>query len=161
MTEKRIMFWLMSRTWQILTGCLALTACSAFSSLKPPPDPVYDVRSSVVVSGPGIAPELITATNDRINAAIAATTRTTSLPSVALTVRVVQVEKGQGFQHDRNTAKINIAATSVDSGSVIAVSSLETTTFSPDAGVVDDLMAEDIAARVRSTFALKTPPLGS
>ncbi|WP_244598701.1 hypothetical protein [Rhizobium tubonense] len=161
MTGNRIVLWLMPRTWRILTGCLALTACSQFSSLKPPPDPVYDVRSAVVVSGPGIAPALLTATNDRINAAIAATTHNTTLPSVVLTVHVVQVEKAQGFQHDRNTAKINIDATSVDTGSVIAVASLETTTFSPDTSIVDDLMAEDIAARIRSTFALKTPPLGS
>jgi hypothetical protein len=161
MTGNRIIFWLMSRTWQTLTGCLALTACAQFSALKPPPDPVYDVRSAVVVSGPGIAPELLSATNERINAAIAATPHVTTLPAVALTVRVVEVEKAQGFQQDRNTAKINIDATSVESGSVVAVSSLETTTFSPDSSIVNDLMAEDIAARIRSTFGLKTPPLGS
>jgi hypothetical protein len=155
------MFWLMPRTWQILAGCLALTACGQLTALKAPPDPVYDVRSAVVVAGPGIAPGLVSATNDRINAAIAATTRATPLPAVALTIKIVSVAKAQGFQQDRNTAKINIDASAVDTGSVVAVSSLETTTFSPDSGVVDDLMAEDIAARVRATFQLNRPPLGS
>src|ERR1700712_40499 len=108
MSGNRIMFWLRSWTWQTLAGCLALTACAQFAALKPPPDPVYDVRSAVVVAGPGIAPWLVSATNERINAAIAATTRTSTLPAVALTIKIVSVEKAQGFQQDRNTAKINI-----------------------------------------------------
>jgi hypothetical protein len=154
------MFWLMSRAWRTLVACLALTACSGLS-IKPPPDPLYDVRSATVVAGTDISPGLLSETRDKVNAAIAATTPNTALPAVALTIRVVEVQKAQGFQHDRNTAKINIDATSVDSGSVIAIASFETTTFSPDPTAVDDLMAEDIAARIRSTFALKTPPLGS
>jgi hypothetical protein len=155
------MFWLMSRAWQTLLGCLALVACSSLSSLKPPPDPVYDVQSAAVISGPEIPPALISATNERINAAIAATTRNAALPHVTLNVRITQIGIGQGFQHDRNTAKVTIDATSIDSGAVIAIASFETTTMSPDMASANDQMAEDIAARVRSTFALKTPQLGS
>ena len=80
---------------------------------------------------------------------------------MVLTIRVAEVEKGQGFNKDRNTAKINIDATSVDTGSVIGIASFQTTTVTPDPSVADALMAEDIAARVRSTFGLKTPRLAS
>ncbi len=153
------MSWLTLRAWKVLLGCLALAACSSLSAMKPPPDPVYDVRSAVVVSGPNVSPALLTATSDRVNAAIAATTRETPLPRVVLTIRVAEVEKGQGFNKDRNTAKINIDATSVDTGSVIGIASFQTTTVTPDPSVADALMAEDIAARVRSTFGLKTPRL--
>lgn len=156
------MSWLTLRPWQTLLGGLAIASCSSLSSAPPPPpDPVYDVGSAVVVSGPGISPELLTATGDRVNAAIAATTRDTVLPRVVLTIRVVNVQKGQGFNKDRNVAKVNIDATSVESGSVVAVSSFETTSFASDPTMADDLMAEDIAARIRSIFILKTPPLAS
>jgi hypothetical protein len=148
------------RASQVLLGCLALGACSAVSQLAAP-EPTYDVRSAVVTSAPGITPGLLAATGDRVNAAIAATNRDTPLPQVALTIRVAEVHKGQGFNYDRNIAKVTIDATSVETGSVIAVASFETTTFATDPAVADDLMAEDIAARVRSTFALKTPHLGT
>jgi hypothetical protein len=149
------------RVSQVLLGCLALGACSAVSQLKAP-EPTYDVRSAVVTSAPGIAPPgLLSATGDRVNAAIAATTRNTPLPKVALIIRLAEVRKGQGFSEERNVAKVTIDATSVSTGSVIAIASFETTTFVTDPAVADDLMAEDIAARVRSTFALKTPHLGT
>jgi len=153
------MVWQTLRALKALLGCLALAACASVTAATKPAEPVYDVRSAVVVSGPNIPPALLTATNGRVNAAIAATTRDAPLPRVVLTIRVVEVKKAQGFNNDRNTAKIAIDATSVDTGSVIGIASFETTTIAPDPSVADDLMAEDIAARVRSTFALKTPGL--
>lgn len=147
------------RALRVLLGCFTLAACTSLSTANTPPDPVYDVRSAVVVSGPNVPPALLTAMNDRVNAAIAATERDAPLPRVVLTIRVTEVQKGQGFNKDRNTAKVNIDATSVETGSVVGIASFQTTTIAPDPSVADDLMAEDIAARVRSTFALKTPRL--
>lgn len=127
------------------------------------PQSMYDVRSATVVADttiPPAPPMLLSATNERVNAAIAATTRNTVLPKVALTIRITDIQKGQGFNQDRNTAKINIDAASVESGAVLAIASFNTTTFASDPTIADNLMAEDIAARIRSTFVLKTPPLG-
>jgi hypothetical protein len=108
---------------------------------------------------PPVSPALLSAINERVNAAIAVTTRDTPLPKVALTIRLTDVRKGGSFNHDRNTAKINVDAASLDTGAVVAIASFDTANFTPNPTAADDLMAEDIAARIRSIFALKTPPL--
>ena len=159
MSGNRISFWQTIRIWPALAVCLLLAACFHMPSLSPPPEPVYDVRSATVVSGTGASPGLLAAISERVNAAIAATAHNTALPAVALTIRVTQSERTQGYQNDRNTAKVDIDASSVETGSVIAVKSLESTTFSADSTAIDDLMAEDIAARIRSTYSLTTPRL--
>ena len=126
-------------------------------SLSSPPEPSYDVRSATVTSSAGASPGLLAAVSERVNAAIAATSHDPTRPSVALTIRITQSERAQGYQKDRNTAKVDIDASSVETGSVIAVKSFESTTFSTDNTAVDDLMAEDIAARIRASYLLTTP----
>jgi hypothetical protein len=158
----RIMMLLRSGAVSALAGCLALAACSSWSLTPPPSPPAYDVRSATVVadqSVPPVSPALLSAINERVNAAIAVTTRDTPLPKVALTIRLTDVRKGGSFNHDRNTAKINVDAASLDTGAVVAIASFDTANFTPNPTAADDLMAEDIVARIRSIFALKTPPL--
>lgn len=145
-----------------LAGSLALTACSSWS-VDPPP-PTYDVRSATVVADqalPPVSPALVAAINDRVNASIAATAHSATLPPVALTIRLTDVRKARGFNRDRNSAKINIDAAAVDGGAVIAMASFETKTTAPDPAAADELMAEDIAARVRSIFSLNMPRLAN
>ncbi|MGZ9721646.1 hypothetical protein [Rhizobium miluonense] len=145
-----------------LVGCLALTACANWS-VDPPP-PTYDVRSATVVADhalPPVSPVLIEAVNDRVNAAIAATNHNTALPQVTLTVRLSDVRKGRSFNQDRNSAKVNIDAASLDGGAVIAMASFDMATTAPDHATADELMAEDIAARIRSIFSLNTPRLAN
>lgn len=155
---------LLSRSGAVtaLVGCLALAACSSWS-VDPPP-PIYDVRSATVVADQAIPPVssgLIAAVNDRVNAAIAVTTHNTTLPPVAITIRLTDVRKARGFNHDRSSAKINIDAAALDGGSVIAMASFEIRTVAPDVATADELMAEDIAARVRSIFSLTMPRLAN
>lgn len=146
--------------WRTLLVCMSLAACSSIAE-KEPPAPVYDVKSASVAAGPTISPQLIAGVTQRVNAAIAATTRSAALPQVTLNIRIVSVEKGAGVQKDRNVARVDIDAASIQDGSVVGMASFESTTFAPDPTSVDELMAEDIAARLRSTFTLVTPPLGS
>ena len=143
-----------------LVGCLALAACSSWS--VDPPAPTYDVRSATVVADealPPVSPALVAAVNNRLNASIAATGHNATLPPVALTVRLTDVRKARGFNRDRNSAKINIDAAAVNGGAVVAMASFETRTVAPDPATADELMAEDIAARVRSIFSLTMPRL--
>lgn len=142
-----------------LAACMLLSGCYHLPSWSSPPAPSLDVRSATVVSSTGASPLLLSGVNERVNAAIAATAHNAAFPAVALTIRITQSERAQGYQSDRNTAKVDIDASAVDTGSVIAVNSFESTTFSADSSAVNDLMAEDIAARVRSTYSLTTPRL--
>ena len=145
-----------------LVGCLAVAACSSWS-VDPPP-PTYDVRSATVVADqalPPVSPALIAATNDRVNASIAATAHSTTLPQVAITIRLTDVRKARGFNRDRSSAKVNIDAAALDGGSVVAMASFEIRTVAPDPATADELMAEDIAARVRSIFSLTMPRLAN
>ncbi|GES48619.1 hypothetical protein Rhsp01_00880 [Rhizobium sp. NBRC 114257] len=108
-----------------------------------------------------MSPALVAAVNDRVNAAIAATSFSSQLPQVAITVRLSDVRKARGFNRDRSSAKINIDAAATDGGSVVAMASFEIRTVAPDPATADELMAEDIAARVRSIFSLNTPRLAN
>ncbi len=155
---------LLSRSGAVsaLVGCLVLAACSSWSVAPPPP--AYDVRGASVVADealPPVSPALVAAINDRVNAAIAVTTRTAPLPQVALTIRLSDVRRARGFNRDRNSAKINIDAAALDGGAVVAMASFEVRTVAPDPATADELMAEDIAARVRSIFSLNTPRLAN
>jgi hypothetical protein len=139
-----------------------MTGCAKLSLDRPPPAPAYDVRSATVVADPAVppvSPVLISSLNDKVNAAIAATTRATPLPQVALTIRLTDVRKNRSFDHDRNSAKINIDAASVTDGSVVALATFDTVTIAPDPVAADNLMAEDIAARIRAIFVLNRPRL--
>jgi hypothetical protein len=108
----------------------------------------------VVLGGPGIAGPLLSGISDRVNAAINATVRTDVYPRVVLTIRIVSVTKGQGFDNNRNVAKITADAASVDDGSVIGVSAFDVSSFANDPAMADQILAEDIAARLRSAFKL-------
>ncbi|MFS8048674.1 hypothetical protein [Rhizobium sp. BR 314] len=155
-----MMSWVRSGAISALVGCLVLTACSTWSA--DPPPPTYDIRSASIVADkviPPVSPALIDAVSDRVNAAIAITPHNTTLPAVALTVRLTEVSKGRGFNKDRNTAKVNIDAASLDGGAVIAMASFDIATTAPDLSTADELMAEDIAARIRAIFSLNTPRL--
>ncbi|WP_413709548.1 hypothetical protein [Rhizobium sp. Rhizsp82] len=137
---------------QLAVICVALSACSMGS--KEPPAPIYDVRSAVVLGGVGVPPAVLSGISDRVNAAINATVRTDVYPRVVLTIRIVSVTKGQGFDKNRNVAKITADAASVDDGSVIGVSAFDVSSFANDPAMADQILAEDIAARIRSAFQL-------
>ena len=147
------MRWLRSCFCQLTLICAALTACAGLFSSEPA-GPIYDVRSAVVLGGPNVPPELLSGIGDRIDSAINATVRTEVYPRVVLTIRVASVQKAVGFDRNRNVAKIKIDAASVDDGSVIAVSAFEVTSTAYDKSMVDQILAEDVAARIRSAFQL-------
>jgi hypothetical protein len=147
-----LMSWVKSCFLPVALVCIALASCSIFA--KEQPAPVYDVRSAVVVSAQKIPPAILAGVGDRVNAAINATVRTDVYPRVVLTIRILFVEKGQGFDKSRNVAKVSVDAASVDDGSVVAVSAFEVTSFSSSPTAADEILAEDIAARIRSAFSL-------
>ncbi|PDT09197.1 hypothetical protein [Rhizobium sp. M1] len=147
------MNWLRSSFCRAVLVCIALTDCASLLGPKPAPQ-LYDVRSAVVLSGPNMPAELLSGINDRVNAAINATARDTVLPRVVLTIRVISIQKGLGFQKDRNVAKISVDAASVEDGSVIAVSAFDVTSMAADPKLADEIIAEDVAARIRSVFSL-------
>ncbi|ARQ58419.1 UNVERIFIED_ORG: hypothetical protein GGE64_000278 [Rhizobium etli] len=147
------MNWLRSCFCRAVLVCIALTNCASLLGPKPAA-PLYDVRSAVVLSGPNMPAELLSGINDRVNAAINATVRDTALPRVVLTIRVISIQKGLGFQKDRNVAKISVDAASVEDGSVIAVSAFDVTSMAADPKLADEIIAEDVAARIRSVYSL-------
>ncbi|WP_064685478.1 hypothetical protein [Rhizobium bangladeshense] len=147
------MNWLRSSFCRAVLVCIALTDCASLLGPKPAPQ-LYDVRSAVVLSGPNMPAQLLSGINDRVNAAIKATVRDTALPRVVLTIRVISIQKGLGFQKDRNVAKISVDAASVEDGSVIAVSAFDVTSMAADPKLADEIIAEDVAARIRSVFSL-------
>ncbi|KQV81827.1 hypothetical protein [Rhizobium sp. Root1220] len=147
------MNWLKSCVFRIVLICAALASCAGFFS-KEEPKPIYDVRSAVVLSSNSIPAAILSGVGDRVNAAINATVRTDVYPRVVLTIRIGYIAKGQGYDKSRNVAKITVDAASVEDGSVIAVSSFEVNSFSSSPAAADEILAEDIAARIRSVFSL-------
>lgn len=123
---------------------------------KEPPGPIYDVRSVVVLSGPKVPGAVLAGVGDRINKAINATVRTEVYPRVVLTIRIVSVEGAQGYDKSQTSAKVTVDAASVDDGTVIAVSSFEVLSRSNSSASANEILAENISARIRSIFTLST-----
>ncbi len=136
-----------------LVSGLALISCGSLMP-KDPPGPIYDVRSAVVVSGPKVPPTVLAGVGDRVNKAINATIRTEVYPRVVLTIRVVSVATEQGYDKSQSSAKITVDAASVEDGTVIAVSTFEVLSRSNLSDASDEILAENIAARIRSIFTL-------
>jgi hypothetical protein len=136
-----------------LFSAFALASCGSMFS-KGPADPIYDVRSVVVLSGPNIPAVVLSGVGDRINKAINATVRKEVYPRVVLTIRIVSVLKEQGFDKSQSSAKVTVDAASVDDGTVIAVSSFEVLSRSNNSDTSDEILAENISARIRSIFTL-------
>ncbi|MBB3966625.1 hypothetical protein GGQ67_004313 [Rhizobium metallidurans] len=136
-----------------LVSSLALASCGSLMP-KEAPGPVYDVRSAVVVSGPKVPPAVLAGVGDRVNKAINATVRKEVYPRVVLTIRVVSVAKEQGYDKSQSSAKITVDAASVDDGTVIAVSQFEVLSRSNLSDASDEILAENISARIRSIFTL-------
>ncbi len=157
MIGSKISFSTKVRLLPALAACVLLSACYHMPPLNPPPGPVYDVRSVTVVSANGASPRLLSEVSTRVNAAIAATRHAVTEGAVALTIHITQSERAQGYEKNRNSAKVDIDASAIDTGSVVAVNSFESTTFSADSDAIDDLMAEDIAARIRAAYGLTAP----
>lgn len=131
----------------------ALASCGSMFS-QPSPGPVYDVRSVVVLSGPNIPAVVLSGVGDRINKAINATVRKEVYPRVVLTIRIVSVLKDQGFDKSQSSAKVTVDAASVDDGTVIAVTSFDVISRSNSSDTSDEILAENISARIRSIFTL-------
>ncbi|WP_155947895.1 hypothetical protein [Rhizobium sp. 2MFCol3.1] len=136
-----------------LVSALALVSCGSLMP-KEPPGPIYDVRSAVVVSGPKVPPAVLAGVGDRVNKAINATVRTEVYPRVVLTIRVVSVAKDQGYDNSQSSAKVTVDAASVEDGTVIAVSNFDVLSRSNVSDASDEILAENIAARIRSIFTL-------
>jgi hypothetical protein len=136
-----------------LVAGLALISCGSLMP-KEPPGPIYDVRSAVVLSGPKVPPAVLAGVGDRVNKAIEATVRKEVYPRVVLTIRVVSVATGQGYDKSQSSAKVTVDAASVDDGTVIAVSKFEVLSRSNLSDASDEILAENIAARIRSIFTL-------
>jgi hypothetical protein len=134
-------------------SCAALASCGSMFS-KEPPGPVYDIRSAVVLSGPKVPPVVLSGVGDRVNKAINATVRTEVYPRVVLTIRILQVDRDQGYDKSQTSAKVTVDAASVDDGTVIAVSSFTVLSRSNNADASDEILAENISARIRSIFTL-------
>jgi hypothetical protein len=139
--------------FRVFAICVALASCASLFS-KDAPGPVYDVRSAVVLSGPKVPPDVLSGVGDRINKAINATVRTEVYPRVVLTIRILQVDQNQGYDKSQTAAKITVDAASVDDGTVIAVSSFSVLSRSNNAAASDEILAENISARIRSVFTL-------
>ncbi|KQV27783.1 hypothetical protein ASC97_05255 [Rhizobium sp. Root1203] len=147
------MYWLRSCIFRVAFICVALTSCATFFS-RGEPTPVYDVRNVVVLAGPNIPAAVLAGVGDRVNKAINATVRTEVYPRVVLTIRVLSVQNDQGYDKKHSVAKVTVDAASVDDGTVIAVSSFEVNSKSNSADASDEILAEDISARIRSIFSL-------
>ncbi len=148
------MNWFKSCFFRVALVCMALASCASLFG-KQDPGPVYDVRNAIILSGPNMPPALLSGIGDRVNKAINATVRTEVYPRVVLTIRIVSIRRQQGYEKNQTVADITVDAASVEDGSVIAVSKFSVTSVSNNSSSADEILAEDISARIRSIFTLK------
>lgn len=135
---------------------LAMASCSSMERRLQPP-PVYDVREVAVIADQKISRSLIRGVDRRVSDAIAATHRQMPLPRVVLTVTINDVNNGTAKLTSMNEATFTVNATAVDNNEVVATGTFKVFSQATEPSAAYQMLAEEIAGRVRFAFGLTTP----
>lgn len=142
-----------------LLAALTLAGCVAF-----PTDPIrrpffYDVRDVSVIANEQVPLALTTGVDQRVSAAIKATERRVATERVVLTVKIESYRAVRYLGDRRALARFKVTAADVVTGNPVAAGSflVRSNTDNPDIAI--QALADEIAARIRFSFALQTPSL--
>ncbi|WP_416796812.1 hypothetical protein [Ciceribacter azotifigens] len=135
----------------LLSSC-SIAGAGLFTSPK-----VYDVRDLTVLADIRVPKVVIVSTDSRIAAAIAATVPRPEAPPVVLSVRIGSYRPDISPLNRRSEATVTVTAVSVIDGSPVATATFPVMSGTENPDFEAEALAEVIAARIRSLFALTMP----
>ncbi|MDH6268961.1 hypothetical protein M2360_004381 [Rhizobium sp. SG_E_25_P2] len=153
------MLGLFLRVVVILAAGVLLSACGARPKSLPEVTQIYEVRAALVTGNAGAPKKLMTAIQDRLDDAIAATVRPVPMPRAVMTVHIVDVQQVPTEDGLQTQTEISVMLSDVVSGHPLHVKSYLVLSLSVDNRAAKWAAAEAIAARLRSEYRLNQPPI--
>lgn len=153
------MLGLFLRVVVIFAAGLLLTACGTRPKSLPEATQIYEVRAALVTGNAGSPKKLMSAIQDRLDDAIAATVRPTPMPRAVMTVHVVGVQQVPTEDGLQTQTEISVMLSDVVSGHPVHVRSYLVLSLSVDRRAANWAAAEAIAARLRYEYRLNQPPI--
>jgi hypothetical protein len=136
---------------------LLLASCTMLHGRSIDRPLVYFVRNVTVMADARIPLDLIDSVDRRVSAAIAATRAPQGAERVVLLVKIDRLGFGEGARRRLAQVKFTVTATSVETGEPVAEGSFTVNSPTDDPRWARQALAEEIAARIRFAFSLKTP----
>ncbi|WP_137153453.1 hypothetical protein [Rhizobium sp. FKL33] len=143
----------------ILAAGVLLSACGTRPKSLPEVTQIYEVRAALVTGNAGTPKKLMSAIQDRLDDAIAATVRPTPMPRAVMTVHIVDVQQAPTEDGLQTQTEISVMLTDVVSGHPVHVRSYLVLSLSVDRRAANWSAAEAIAARLRYEYRLNQPPI--
>ncbi|KPF41759.1 hypothetical protein [Rhizobium sp. AAP43] len=136
---------------------LCLSSCIGLPNAGTGRPLVYNIRSVSVMANATLPLDLLSSVDQRVGSAIAATRPPQGAQRVVLLVRIDRLDKGDNARRRMDRARFTVTATSVETGEPVAEGQLVANAPTDDPRYANEALAEEIAARIRYAFSLKTP----
>ncbi len=143
----------------LIAIAVSVTACGTRVKRIDQPQPLFDIRKSIVTADVNIPPKIITGIQTRLDAAISATIRPVELPQVVMSVHVNSITKGLGIQQGRSEANVTVVLSDVTDGHSFQAVGFSVYSFTLDQAAADEALAEAISGRIRFLYVLMTPKI--
>lgn len=153
------MLGLFLRVVVMLAAGVLLSACGTRPKSLPEASQIYEVRAALVTGNVGTPKKLMSAIQDRLDDAIAATVRPVPMPRAVMTVHIVDVERIPTEDGLQTQTEISVMLSDVVSGHPVHVRSYLVLSLSVDGRAANWAAAEAIAARLRIEYRLNQPPI--
>lgn len=153
------MLGLFLRVAVMLAAGLLLSACGTRPKSLPEASQIYEVRAALVTGNAGTPKKLMSAIQDRLDDAIAATVRPVPMPRAVMTVHIVNVQQLPTEDGLQTQTEISVMLSDVVSGHPVHVRSYLVLSLSVDGRAANWAAAEAIAARLRFEYRLNQPPI--
>jgi hypothetical protein len=153
------MLGLFLRVVVMVAAGVLLSACGTRPKSLPEASQIYEVRAAVVTGNAGTPKHLMSAIQDRLDDAIAATVRPVPMPRAVMTVHVVDVQQVPTEDGLQTQTEISVMLSDVVSGHPVYMQSYQVLSLSVDRRAANWAAAEAIAARLRFEYRLNQPPI--
>lgn len=117
----------------------------------------YDVRDVAVIADARVSQVMLAGIDRRVAEAIGATVRPVPLPRVILAINILDYAPGGLWNDRRPRVTFKVVATSVDNGMDLAAGTFTVFAATNNFPMIDESLAEEVAARIRFAFSLSTP----
>jgi hypothetical protein len=143
----------------IVAAGVLVSACGTRPKSLPEASQIYDVRAVVVTGNAGAPKKLMSAIQDRLDDAIAATIRPVPMPRAVMTIHIVDIQQMATEDGLQTQTEISVMLSDVVSGHPVFMQSYQVLSLSVDRRAASWAAAEAIAARLRFEYRLNQPPI--
>jgi len=140
----------------IAIACISLMAFKLGPTVDDNDRLIFDVRNAFVTSRSDIPAELMQRVHHHVTTAIQTVSRSKVRPRVILAIRIEPVEHSDMIVGKKASSRVNVRATSVSSGEIVAEAKFRATTIGWTKQTALEKLGDGIAQQIIREFRLTT-----